>query len=377
MRTLKTRYASALHLLSTYPSTLGMTITTPAALAPFMPHLTVKEIATLIAKVKRTGAPLYLAIPAVTVAETFHVACIEPRTTGKGAKPMRLRLLIARNIKEETKDPTKYAKRAVQYAQKHWGDTLIPDTWKSYVTLILENPKDLHADGQPRTKLELTFVTARDWNVINNDRSGPHSQLINDSIVKITHLDAEASEIRGGRGGFAEFSCIRCSSGLGCGGCPNCKARFRDSESRSGWGTPLPAKVVDYITSLGYRFTIDPKLAQAVEQHGWALSKAQYERDEARKERYALEARLAEVKKLEADASGRHTTSEGLWNASKEAVNTVVTSLDAAAAATETARKATRRQKDAQRREKAKAETPKKAVRKPRASSPRSKSNKR
>lgn len=348
----KLAYSAAIQFLANQAT--GIPITTPAALKPFLPHLTEAEIKALIKKANRQQCNYGLALPALVVKDTILIARIEPGKSGRGKKPARLKYVYAKRV-GESGDVVSYTTRATAYARKHWGNTLIADTWTSIIRAEVQNPKEL-TDGELCTNLTLYFVTAREWNDIRNDRSGPTSVLVDQSTVFVTHLATEAAELRGGRADYSDYNCFHCGGGLGAGNCTSCGSRFKDGELRSFCGTPLPQKLVDYANRLGFRFAIDPALARAAEQGAWEFSVADEERQQAARERQRLEALLGPVKQKEQNALAAASAADQRWTAGKAALGSAVTAFDKTVRTGHENRKAARRQKDGQRRQRQRAE---------------------
>lgn len=160
---------------------------------------------------------------------------------------------------------TKHREEAMRFANENWGNELILDDWVSVVNFIIQDPTDLvndryHTDS-PRTKAVLYVALNRDLNEIINDRSKPESELFDEAISQMT-LDRKIwSEIKGGRGGYTDYNCAHCGSGLSLSCCTGCGHRFHDDQFRSGWSTPLSRKMVAFLREHGHDFKIDPEIA--------------------------------------------------------------------------------------------------------------------
>ena len=263
---------------------------TPSVLAQLCPHLTAGEIKIIIRKAKLQKRGYYFALPPLLVDDMVTVASIDPAGSSKGKRyPATINFAFADEVDLKS---VAYSKRALAYARRHWGDTLVTSKGKSYVSLVIQDPTKLNERGYPTTVTEVHFVTGRDWNDLNNDQSAPHSQLVNDSILHITSLKSVGAELQGRRGGFTDYCCAHCGGGLSLAGCTACNNRFKDNHFRCGWETPLPAKIVDYLVQHGHRFAVDPAIARTLEAARRDAREAEYEKDMARVEIRELRLRL-------------------------------------------------------------------------------------
>lgn len=153
-----------------------------------------------------------------------------------------------------------YMYKAMQYAEAHWSEHLVIDNWVDVGLVYVQDPIKLTDRQCPTTKFVVTWAINRLWNELINDHSKPEWQLWDDAITQLALNDFETSELKGGRGGYSEFNCAFCGSGLSLSSCPNCHHQFRDDYSRCGWRTPLPPKIVDLLCKSGHKFSIDPAL---------------------------------------------------------------------------------------------------------------------
>ena len=171
-------------------------------------------------------------------------------------------------------DNTPHTAEARQFAEDNWGDKLVNDTWTEVVLFNVEDPTDLvndryHTD-QPRTKAILYIALNREINTLINDKSKPESELFDEAIVEMTLDVAVWDEIRGGRGGYAEYNCAHCGDGLNLSFCSGCGHKFKDNFFRKGWHTPLSRRMVKFLRDNRHEFAVDPKIARTAEQRRFA-----------------------------------------------------------------------------------------------------------
>lgn len=272
---------------SEYRSLLGqLPIKNPTHedLARFCPHLT-KEQAVKSLQSERG----VVACPSLYIRNGYQILCYykewtetvtiydpvtdNPTTVTKNHPPMLSWLGSGRTI-QSYKDGKphgdvfynyKHIAEAINFANKNWGDELVIDDWEAVMEIYLQDPSDLVTDryhrNDPRTKMVIYLALNRDYNEIINDRSKPEHEQLGAAVTQITNDRLIWSEIKGGRGGYTEFSCAYCGSGLNLDHCKGCGHRFRDNLFRCGWYTPLPKKVTDYIVSQGHSFTINPEIS--------------------------------------------------------------------------------------------------------------------
>jgi hypothetical protein len=253
----------------------GVINPTPDVVAEICPHLTKEDIADIFMEVN-AGNICDFAAPPVLIDHSYHVLRLSPPyMRGKVNRPLRLSFVFAQRTAESYADgipkgdiagTRKFYEKAIAYAQTNWGDHLILDTWKSYIEVNMLNPQDEDDYGNPRLNYKLFFTTKEDWNTIMNDSSSPRSEVINKSILQITHNQLEANEIKGGRGGYTNYNCTRCSGGLELESCSCCEEKFNNNGFRCGWRTPLPKKLRDYAIDQGFQFDMDPDKALEYER---------------------------------------------------------------------------------------------------------------
>ena len=167
----------------------------------------------------------------------------------------------------------KREKEAIKFANANWGDELVVDNWVSVVEFFIQDPTDLvndtyHTDS-PRTKAVLGVALSRDLSSIINDRSKPTSELFDEAILHMTLDNVAWHEMKGGRGGYTEFNCAHCGSGLSLSSCMGCGHSFRDNQIRGGWNTPLSKKMVAFLQEAGHEFKINPEIAWNKEFQKW------------------------------------------------------------------------------------------------------------
>lgn len=237
------------------------------------PHLTREQVISAF-----SAGTAYVACPGLKVRGAFQIISLsagwsekvkvhragDPNViNGNKEHPPRLNGSYAGRIKDDC--TYAYAKEAIAFSENNWGNELVEDTWSSVCQIILDDPTDLRTEGYgaggPRTKAILCFGVNCDWNDLNNKRTKLHSEAIDDAIVILT-LDAMVwHEIKGSRGGYTDFNCAHCGSGLGLSGCSGCGHNFKDNQFRTGWHTPLSKKMVACLLEAGHVFPINPEIA--------------------------------------------------------------------------------------------------------------------
>lgn len=210
----------------------------------FCPHLKEEQIKNLIDRALEKN--MYFAVPAVLVKNSYHVLSLESRCVGQATK---VYYAFTRRTKESYADqkphrdvfsPRKqFSKEAIEYAEAHWSDSLILDSWESYGELFLDDPTDLHKledgklkEGTPRTKAVIYWTTKRTWNEIVNDHSEKLSVVWNRSLAYFSQNVLEGNELQGGRSKSIGVYCSRCGEGLSITACKVCKAAFKDTWSK-------------------------------------------------------------------------------------------------------------------------------------------------
>lgn len=246
------------------------------------PHLSLEEISGFLDTGRNSGKTEWIAVPPLRVDGAFHVveslpAC-DPQRQLKPL-PRRLWFFSAERTKKSYADgkypkgtsspfTAKYMNRAIQYARDHWSDDLTLDDWVDVVQINLKDPTDLRktgfSKGSPETKAIVLFTTTRKWHDIINDYSKPRSQVIEDALHgEITTNFFVAQELKKeGIPTTEEYNCLRDGAGLLLTECTGCGRTFKDDRSRTGWYTPLPPSVAEYLISQGFEFEINPAVAR-------------------------------------------------------------------------------------------------------------------
>lgn len=235
-------------------------------MAAICPHLTLEQVATVFEKDAN-----YVACPPLRIKGAFQIVSYYKESE---SHPARLDLAFAGRTLQSYADGKsrgdifceyKYMVEAVNYATENWGDELILDTWESVIEIYVQDPSDLISIGyhkdQPRTKAVLFVCLNRDLNDIVNDHSRQQSELFDNAIAEMTLDQMVWHELKGGRGGYTEFNCAYCGSGLGLSSCNGCGHRFEDDNMRCGWNTPLSKKMVTFLKQSGHMFKKDPQIA--------------------------------------------------------------------------------------------------------------------
>ena len=237
----------------------------PEDMAAVCPHLTMEQAVTAFGK--DSG---YVACPPLRVKGAFQIVSYHKY---EGHPPRLDWSFTCRAIQSyadlqshgDIFGEYQYMAEAIKFAEDNWGDELVLDTWNSVLELHIQDPSELISIGykknQPITKAILYVALNRDLNEIINDHSRPESQLFDDAIVEMTIDDMVWHELKGGRGGYTDFNCAYCGSGLGLTGCGGCGHKFEDDHFRCGWSTPLSKKMVEFLQQNGHIFKKDPKIA--------------------------------------------------------------------------------------------------------------------
>lgn len=245
---------------------------TTADVAAIAPHLDERQLEQVFRR--EMGGVLYFAIPPIRVKYGYLVAS---RWEREGDQ--YLDLAYASRTPESYADSrshgsvfsrTAFQPEAMHYAEEHWGDQLILDTWVDYGEVCIQDPTVLFRD-RPTTKSTVYYTLDRDANALLNDGSAPSSEVWNNALVTITTDLIEGMELRGGRGGHVDFNCANCSYGLSLVGCDNCGFEFRDDGVRTGHTTPLPMRIVTLLQKRGHAFGMDPATARKREQQDWEI----------------------------------------------------------------------------------------------------------
>lgn len=276
---------------------------TPEDMAMVCPHLTQEQAV----KAFTEGDSNYVACSPLRVRSAFQIVSLrKPWTeeikvwrgdtqviTGTKEHPARLDWSYTGRTRASYADGQSHGSvfrdyahiaEAIKFAEDNWDDELILDDWASAVTFYIQDPSELvnskYLHDAPKTKAVLYVTLNRDLNETINDHSRPESELFDEAIVEMTADLAVWHELKGGRGGFTNFNCAYCGSGLGLSGCNGCGYKFRDDHSRCGWDTPLSRKMVEFLQENGLTFKKDPEIA-------WEQEQVNYERRKQEAEEWA------------------------------------------------------------------------------------------
>lgn len=236
--------------------------------AGLCPHLCEDQICEIFDKVNN-GKSAYFAAPPIKVRTAFQILTVDPPyKSDTSDRPVRLSWSYAGRIDSGFASYA-FADDAMLFADQHWGDELVEDTWKDYIDFYLDDPSDLDKNRNPATKLIIGVGLNQGFNEIMNDRSAPKNELIRDSVVIASTCVLTKHEMKGGRGGYAEFNCAYCGSGLSLCRCCGCGHNFHDNQLRSGWDTPLPTNLISIAREAGWEFKQDPQIAIDTERTSW------------------------------------------------------------------------------------------------------------
>lgn len=228
-----------------------------ADLRRYAPYLTDEQIGQIISAEKT----VYFAVPSIRIKHGVQVLSYSKEYGLSHAFASRTRKSYAdRKAHGDIFTESVYMKEAMQYAESNWTGDLILDTWVDFGEIIIQDPSVLSSQGYPTTKFVVYFTVNRGWNEIANDHSAPEWKLWDQALSQMTLNRFEEDELKGGRGGYTDYNCAVCGSGLGLSGCPNCHHQFRDDHFRCGWQTPLPPKIVELLRKAGHVFSQDPAL---------------------------------------------------------------------------------------------------------------------
>lgn len=230
------------------------------------PHLDADQIKEL-----RTQEELYFACPPTYVSYSYSILSFnKKRNTLRYAFEQRHPLSYTDGaLHYDVNFSFAFMEESSRYALTHWGDELITDNWRSFITFIIDDPSDKRMGlfgGTPKTKMWLYVGINRDWTGLLNDHSKPKSDLIEEAIVTLTTDPFFGNHLKGGRAGYSEFNCACCGGGLSSSACTGCEKTFKYDDFRSSWNTPLPKKITDYMIKQGHQFTIDPQIARTLER---------------------------------------------------------------------------------------------------------------
>ena len=209
----------------------------------------------------------YIALPPLRIKHSYRVANYYPGNgtdlgpTFSGGKYGNHTLASYADGKSHGDVFVDYAfvAEAMAYAEEHWPEELILDTWTDFQEVYVQDPTDLNERGYPRTKFVVSLGLGRPWNELINDHTKPKVEQWDDAIIIASVDPLISAELKGGRGGFTEFNCAHCGGGLGLTACTSCGATFHDDHFRCGWHTPLPTKLIKLLRDNGHEFALDPE----------------------------------------------------------------------------------------------------------------------
>jgi hypothetical protein len=240
-------------------------------LVPLCPHLTEEQIHSVLQK------DIYFACPSLLIKNAFivlHHLTYEGEDYVKYAFSCKTRQSYADGeLHGDVEHVYTFMDEAITYANKHWGNTLILDDWHSFMTIHVQDPIELDSHNYPKNIFNLYIGLKRDYNDFINENDKPRCDKFDDEIAIITTDYLLSDEIRGGRGGYTEFSCAHCGGGLSLKYCTSCGNKFKDDNFRSGWYTPLSDKMIKTLIDAGHTFVIDPKIAQEKSREEFNKSK--------------------------------------------------------------------------------------------------------
>jgi len=148
---------------------------------------------------------------------------------------------------------------AVAYAEEHWPEELILDDWKGVRNVLLDDLSKLNNLGRPHTMFTGVVTLSRDWNDLTDDDTKPLVELFDDAIGIFSTDQFISSELWGGRGGGSMYYCAHCGGCLGVKKCTACGMTFSDDGYRTGWGIPMPPKLIKQFRDRGHQFALDPE----------------------------------------------------------------------------------------------------------------------
>ncbi len=232
---------------------------TPEDMVMVCPHLTMEQA--IDAFNNDSG---YIACPSLRIHNAFQIVSF---TEASKNYPARLSLSYAGRTQQSPN--YKHTTEAIAYAEKNWGEDLITDTWNDVVEIYIQDPSELDKRGYPTTKTYMFIALNREYNDIINDHSRPASELFDDAIVEMTVDPLIWHELKGNRGGYTDFNCAYCGSGMGLVGCSGCGHSYRDNYFRCEGRTPLSRKMVEFLRTNGHVFKKEPQIAWDREKEEW------------------------------------------------------------------------------------------------------------
>jgi hypothetical protein len=203
-----------------------------------------------------------VAMPPVHVKGVYRVARMGSDPLDGGAT----QIFDARNCRrqgigsDEDSGKVHFVAEALAYAEEHWPEDLIEDTWELYVEALLIDTEDLYY----RTGNRRFAVGAGLGPLGPTDGASARerSLRIERSIITSTASRVEADELRSDRGtaGTVELHCCAlCGGGLGLEECYGCgRSRNDGPQDRQDTFIPLPPSFIRRISETQHKFEIDP-----------------------------------------------------------------------------------------------------------------------
>lgn len=291
-----------------YRSILGrlpITNPTPQDMAECCPHLTEGQAIQAFT----TGSG-YVACPPLRVRQAFHELQYD-KGKNEGAlfaiegsdavtvgilsitRPPQLQWAYAGRISKYYANPKLRRNRipqkkdlslAVQFAEDNWGNELINDNWKSFLSIHLRYSKNLNVDysfgGYPDEIAVLHVTLSRNYDDLTRDESKPPSEIVDGAILQMTTDPFIGRELKGGRAEDPLSRCAYCGSSFHTeykhhyskSVCMNC-SNYEDPYNNGGWEFPLTPKMFAFFKEKGYVFTCDPETVRMRDHKEWELSK--------------------------------------------------------------------------------------------------------
>lgn len=234
-----------------------------ADIAAIAPHLNAEQITALLKEAENGESEAFFALPPTTVRWGFWLA----QLTFCAELPALRLIGCYRTSRGFAKERTCYGDRftvfgrdqAMEYANSHWDASLILEDWKGVSRVVVQDPSRLVDNRYPTTLFRVSFTLNRGWTDVVNDRTQPVWSAWDNAIVRMTTHRIEAEELRGERSDLFDYNCACCGDGLSITGCSTCGSYFPDDMGRTGWHTPLPPKIVQFLRTQGHTFQGSPE----------------------------------------------------------------------------------------------------------------------
>lgn len=244
------------------------------------PHLNKAEIKVILEGAGRKD--VLFAVPSILIKHSYHVLRYRDAHTDRAGKrhPARIEYgfavrtaasYIDNRLHGDLLHSTMHQKRAMEYAEKNWGEALIIDDWSCILKVYLQDPTKLDKKLYPKTEKVLCVALKHDINRLN-DRYNPKSEWYDQEIAQLSTDPLISREIKGGRDGYVCYNCANCGGGLSLKSCPSCGHTFRDDKVHCSSDTPLSQKMIACLKADGFKFAIDPEVALKKEHEDWRAS---------------------------------------------------------------------------------------------------------